>query len=252
MSPFAYATAICTLALWLSVLGTGGTGFALTGEFGAPRAETKPKDLYEDLKAELLMDDFTGPEEISQEATDLGNTGDAQEAEVPLAEEETLPEPPEIPEIADLEPLPSIPDLPAPVREKPKPKPKPKPAPRKAPTSPRPVSKTGGSTVGRAESRGTQGAGGRGGGSGMSDAKRMGGGRMPPPSYPSSARRAGHEGTVVVEFIVGDSGSVISAYAKRTCPWPELNSAAISAVRRWKFPPGKTSKYVRPITFKLN
>ena len=28
--------------------------------------------------------------------------------------------------------------------------------------------------------------------------------------------------------------------------------SAINAVRRWKFPPGKVTKYVRPIVFKLN
>ncbi|NJM38925.1 MAG: energy transducer TonB [Akkermansiaceae bacterium] len=86
----------------------------------------------------------------------------------------------------------------------------------------------------------------------MSDAKRLAGGRMPAPSYPSEAKRKGQSGTIVVEFVVGENGSVISAYAKSPSPWPILNQQAVSCVRRWKFPPGKVTKYVRPIVFRLN
>ena len=86
----------------------------------------------------------------------------------------------------------------------------------------------------------------------MSDAKRLAGGRMPAPSYPSEARAKGQTGTVVVEFVVGENGSVVSAYAKSPSPWPILNERAVSAVRRWKFPPGSVVKYTRPIVFKLN
>ncbi len=86
----------------------------------------------------------------------------------------------------------------------------------------------------------------------MSDAKRLAGGRMPPPSYPSAARRGGQTGTVLVEFVVGEDGRVVSAHAKSSSPWPLLNDAAIRCVRTWRFPPGKVTKFVRPIVFKLN
>ena len=85
----------------------------------------------------------------------------------------------------------------------------------------------------------------------MSDAKRLAGGRMPPPSYPSEARAKGQTGTVLVEFVVGENGSVVSAYPKNPSPWPILNEQAVSCVRRWTFPPGNVTKYVRPIVFKL-
>lgn len=247
MSPVAHAIGILTFAIWLSVLGIGGTGFFPIGE-SAPHVAEKPLSTMEKLDAVLLTDDFTGPEEIPQEATEAGTTGDADEAAIPATLVETLPAPPEIPALVETTPLPSIPDLPAPEKSKPALKP----VPRKASSDPRPAEKSGGKPAANSAARGTSGNGGQNGGSGMSDATRLGGGRMPSPTYPSSARRAGHEGTVTVEFIVGDGGSVISAYAKRASPWPELNEAAVSAVRRWRFPPGKTSKYVRPIIFKLN
>ncbi|NJM38364.1 MAG: energy transducer TonB, partial [Akkermansiaceae bacterium] len=81
--------------------------------------------------------------------------------------------------------------------------------------------------------KGKAGSGGQNGGTGMSDAKRLAGGRMPAPSYPSEAKRKGQSGTIVVEFVVGENGSVISAYAKSPSPWPILNQQAVSCVRRW-------------------
>jgi protein TonB len=115
-----------------------------------------------------------------------------------------------------------------------------------------PTNATGGSPDGKAEAKGKAGNGGRNGGSGMSDAKRLAGGRMPAPAYPSEARSKGQTGTVLVEFVVGEDGSVVSAYAKKPSPWPILNERAVSAVRRWKFPPGTVAKYTRPIVFQLN
>jgi protein TonB len=74
---------------------------------------------------------------------------------------------------------------------------------------------------------------------------------MPAPPYPTSARRNNQTGTVVVEFTIGTDGRVISAYAKSPSPHASLNEAAVSAVRRWKFPPGSVLKTQRPITFQL-
>lgn len=259
MSPFLYAINIGTLATWLSVAGFGTIGIVVPVTVEILNQE-KPKDPYADLESVMLTEDFNLGETPPSQETDTGSTGEADETEVPLAEQETLPTPPEMPDVAETTPLPEIPDMPAPA-EKPSetaaPAPtKPRPVPKtnsKTPTrSAMPTSPTGGSPQGKADSKGKVGNGGRNGGSGMSDAKRLAGGRMPAPSYPAEARSKGQTGTVVVEFVVGENGSVVSAYAKSPSPWPILNERAVSAVRRWKFPPGSTTKYTRPIVFRLN
>ncbi len=259
MSPFIYAINIGTLATWLSVAGFGTIGIAIPVTVEILHQE-KAKDPYADLESIMLTEDFTLGDTPPSQETDTGSTGSADEDEVPIAEEETLPTPPEMPDVAEITPLPEIPDMPPPAvipSETAAPAPtKPRPVPKinsKAPTrSTKPTSATGGSPQGKADSAGKTGNGGRNGGSGMSDAKRLAGGRMPAPSYPAEARAKGQTGTVVVEFVVGENGSVVSAYAKSPSPWPILNERAVSAVRRWKFPPGTTTKYTRPIVFRLN
>lgn len=259
MTSVFYAINIGTLAAWLSVGSFGTVGIVI------PAAQeilnsAKEFDPYKDLESTVLTDDFTIDSAPPSQETDTGDTGEADEAEVPLAEQETLPTPPEMPDVAEVTPLPEIPDMPPPATksaENPAPAPtKPRPVPRpssKPPTrSNMPTSATGGSTTGKADAKGKVGNGGQNGGSGMSDAKRLAGGRMPSPNYPAAARANGQTGTIIVEFIVDESGRVISAYAKSASPWPLLNDSAVSAVRRWKFPPGKVTKYVRPIVFKLN
>jgi len=74
---------------------------------------------------------------------------------------------------------------------------------------------------------------------------------MPRPSYPVEAQRRGQQGTVVVEFTIDSSGKVISAEAVEPSRWPLLNREALSAVRRWKFPPGDVMKVRRPIVFRI-
>ena len=259
MSPLLYAINIGTLATWLSVAGLGTVGIVVP-TVREILTHADKADPYKDLESTVLMEDFTTGDLPPSQETDTGTTGEAEEMEIPLAEQETLPTPPEMPELAETTPLPEIPDLPPPSTKPaentaPAP-PKPRPVPQvknKPPTrSNAPTSATGGSPKGKAEAKGKTGNGGQNGTTGMSDAKRLSGGRMPAPSYPAEARAKGQTGTVLVEFVVGESGSVVSAYAKSASPWPILNERAVSAVRRWKFPPGNVTKYVRPIVFKLN
>lgn len=260
MSPLLYAINIGTMATWLSVAGFGTVGIVIPVTRDILNHHDSSNDPYKDLESTVLMEDFTTGDLAPSQETDTGITGEAQEMDVPLAQQETLPTPPEMPDVAEVTPLPEIPDLPPPSI---KPAENPAPAPIKPRTVPQtnnkpptrsnmPTSATGGSPQGKAEGKGTAGNGGQNGGSGMSDAKRLAGGRMPAPSYPAEARAKGQTGTVLVEFIVGENGSVISAYAKNASPWPVLNERAVSCVQRWKFPPGKVTKYVRPIVFKLN
>lgn len=259
MTSLLYAINIGTLATWLSVAGFGTIGIVVPVTVEILNSKDS-KDSYADLESIVLTEDFNLGDTPPSQETDTGSTGEAAETEVPFAEQETLATPPEMPDVAEITPLPEIPDMPSPAAKASEPAApaptKPRPVPvvsNKTPTRPAmPTRATGGSPQGQLEAKGTTGNGGRNGGSGMSDAKRLAGGRMPAPAYPSGARSKGQTGTVLVEFVVGESGSVVSAHAKSPSPWPILNEAAVSAVRRWKFPPGSVVKYTRPIVFKLN
>ena len=61
---------------------------------------------------------------------------------------------------------------------------------------------------------------------------------QPSPQYPFEMRRAGVTGEVLVDFIVTDQGDVRNAYAARSTA-REFESAAVQAVSKWKFRPGK-------------
>ena len=77
------------------------------------------------------------------------------------------------------------------------------------------------------------------------------------PQYPFEMRRAGIAGEVVVDFIVDTNGDVQNAYAIRSSQ-REFEAAAVQAVSKWKFKPGRkggrdvpTHMQV-PIVFTLN
>lgn len=59
-----------------------------------------------------------------------------------------------------------------------------------------------------------------------------------PPDYPSEMRRAGISGQVIVEFIVDAQGNVRDAFA-HSSTHRDFEPAAIAAVMKWKFRPGK-------------
>jgi protein TonB len=63
---------------------------------------------------------------------------------------------------------------------------------------------------------------------------------QPKPVYPFEMRRAGVTGEVTVGFIVNVNGEVQDAYAVRSTQ-REFESAAIQAVLKWRFRPGKKS-----------
>ena len=80
----------------------------------------------------------------------------------------------------------------------------------------------------------------------------------PSPSYPSSARRAGHEGTVVLSFTVGANGRVSSVSVSKSSGHRSLDSAAVKAISRWKFAPARNGlgqavsyRYSLPVPFRL-
>ncbi|MFT4175145.1 MAG: TonB family protein [Luteolibacter sp.] len=259
MTPFLYALNVGTLAAWLSVAGVGTVGIAVPVTVEILQEESK--DPLGDMQFTEFTGDFTEELPASQ-ATDTGTTGEehSQEEEVPFAEVETLPTPPEMPDVAEEAPLPEIPDMPtpsltsisqtaaAPTKERRVRHTNSKQARR----SNMPTSATGGSPHGKVGATGQVGNGGRNGGTGMSDAKRLAGGYRPQPHYPQSCRAKGQSGTVVVAFIVEPDGKVSTAYAKKPCPWPELNEAAVKGVRRWRFPKGNSRMPLTlPVKFQL-
>ncbi len=71
---------------------------------------------------------------------------------------------------------------------------------------------------------------------------------QPPPEYPADLRRKRIGGTVYVVFIVDRTGRVVQPAIERT-PHPQLGAAALAAVRKWRFEPGK--RQGRPVPFKL-
>ena len=81
--------------------------------------------------------------------------------------------------------------------------------------------------------------------------------KNPPPRYPRTARRRGHEGTVLLEVLVNRKGSVKELRIMRSSGHPALDKAALSAVQKWVFEPGKRGEecidmWIKiPIRFRL-
>ena len=65
------------------------------------------------------------------------------------------------------------------------------------------------------------------------------------PEYPRLAQAAHIQGTVILEIIVGEQGSVDSVTVLRSVP--ALDQAAIDAVRRWKYEPGALNGTAIPV-----
>jgi periplasmic protein TonB len=59
------------------------------------------------------------------------------------------------------------------------------------------------------------------------------------PSYPSSARASGIQGTTLLEVLVTVEGRVTDVVVKESAGHPALDEAAVDAVRRWRFEPAR-------------
>lgn len=64
-------------------------------------------------------------------------------------------------------------------------------------------------------------------------------GELSPPDYPARARQSGTTGEVTVSFIVDVDGSVQDAHVVEAKPTGVFEDAALDAVRRWSFEPGR-------------
>ncbi|HTF57170.1 MAG TPA: TonB family protein [Planctomycetota bacterium] len=59
----------------------------------------------------------------------------------------------------------------------------------------------------------------------------------PPPDYPEGARRRNIQGTVAIQFLVLEDGTVSEAKVRESSGNAELDDAALAAVRKWKYRP---------------
>lgn len=79
----------------------------------------------------------------------------------------------------------------------------------------------------------------------------------PPPEYPAIARRRGYQGTVILEVFVKESGRVGNLRIAESSSHSLLDKAALKAVKRWKFQPGRrqglpVAMWIRvPVDFRL-
>lgn len=77
------------------------------------------------------------------------------------------------------------------------------------------------------------------------------------PRYPESARRAGAQGTTLIKVLILATGKIGEIQIEESAGHPALDQAAIDAVRRWRFEPGKENGrpvdlwVLIPLEFKL-
>ncbi len=76
-------------------------------------------------------------------------------------------------------------------------------------------------------------------GTGSISKSKVGLGRTIPPVYPRIAREAGWEGTVLIRVAVQPDGNPESVKIQRSSGHSILDTAAIEAVKKWKFSPAK-------------
>jgi protein TonB len=79
----------------------------------------------------------------------------------------------------------------------------------------------------------------------------------PKPVYPPLARKRGWQGTVLLEVLVSTDGDAVSCVVQHSSGYEVLDRAALRAVWRWKFSPGRVHGVAQampvtvPVTFNL-
>ena len=71
------------------------------------------------------------------------------------------------------------------------------------------------------------------------------------PDYPKGAESRGIEGAVTLAFSVDENGNVLSPRVVEATPPGVFDSAAISALSKWKYTPVKSDNMQVKLTFKL-
>jgi len=92
---------------------------------------------------------------------------------------------------------------------------------------------------------------------GLTSVAKPTGGYQVRPSYPSTARRLGVQGTTLLRVHVLEDGRVGGIDVEQSAGHPDLDQAAIDAVRRWRFEPARRGEQVvamwvrLPVEFRL-
>lgn len=73
----------------------------------------------------------------------------------------------------------------------------------------------------------------------------------PPPRYPRLARRRGFQGTVLIEALIDIAGRVTALKLISSSGHSVLDRAALKAVRRWRFTPGRVAGQRREMWVKV-
>jgi protein TonB len=63
--------------------------------------------------------------------------------------------------------------------------------------------------------------------------------KNPPPGYPRISRRNGEQGTVIVRVFISTQGTPEKAEVRTSSGFARLDQAALEAVQRWRFVPGR-------------
>jgi periplasmic protein TonB len=239
--PAIYALNVITLAAWTSVTLGAFIGLTVAQDWSVVFPVKPPRlqvmSTVDIAPADPAIENASENETFSEEIP-------AESENIPVTA--VAPTPPPMPEITPMTELPDIPEMPAPVIKKT--------ATQVAgPTSTKPPSTTNNTNRSSNKPSGNSANGNSPPSTATTLSFGSGAGRQPAPSYPLQARRTNQQGTVVVEFIVGVDGKVLSAWVKTACPYQLLNDAALSTIRsRWKFPAGPARRYRVPIIFRLS
>jgi protein TonB len=81
--------------------------------------------------------------------------------------------------------------------------------------------------------------------------------RNPPPRYPAASRRNGEQGTVLLKVLISREGEALKVELDKSSGWPNLDGAALDAVRGWRFVPARRGNepiemsYIVPVVFRL-
>jgi TonB family protein len=206
-------------------------------------------------EAPVQVQEFLPP---GEEAASQAPT--AEPAETPPPVEIAIPPLPNItpplqpPEMTELQVPETLVD-PPPVQRPPEPQPPvpPPPAETKSKPAAAPAAPSAPSATKSAASPGRAGkAGGTPGAAQPVPFSAAGGGSFPSPSYPSAARSARLEGTVVLLVTVESSGTPSSVEIRTSSGHVMLDNAARDHLRRnWRWPSGESRLFLVPIKFVL-
>ena len=73
----------------------------------------------------------------------------------------------------------------------------------------------------------------------------------PRPLYPPLSKRLGEQGQVVYSVLIGTDGLPVSARLVKSSGFDRLDQAAMSAVMRWRYSPGKRNGVATAMSFNV-